>query len=62
MYTIYDFEIEYDSSKDKYYLSKNNGELIKTFYGEWALEEYLKTNWNFTEEQIKELYNSMYEN
>ena len=59
-----EFTLDYDSAKDKYYLNcLAYGEWItQTFYGEWALEEYLKTNWNFTEEQIKELYNSMYEN
>ena len=31
MATIYDFEIEYDPAKDKYYLSKNCGDLIGDF-------------------------------
>lgn len=59
MYTIYDFEIEYDSSKDKYYLSKNNGELIKTFYGEWALREFLNSEYGLTGPQVTSaIYNA----
>lgn len=59
MYTIYDFEIEYDSAKDKYYLSKNNGELIKTFYGEWALKEFLDSEYGLSGPQVASaIYNA----
>lgn len=58
-----EFTLDYDAAKDKYYLNCiAYGEWItETFYGEWALEEYLRDTWNFTQEQIQELYNSMYE-
>ena len=34
--------------------------ITETFYGEYALEEYLRDTWNFSQEQIQELYNSVY--
>jgi hypothetical protein len=57
-----EFTLDYDSAKDKYYLScVAYGEWItKTFYGEYALEEYLRDTWNFSQKQIQELYNSVY--
>lgn len=59
-----EFTLDYDRTKDKYYLSVVAfGEWItETFYGSWALEEYLRDSWNFTNEQIEELKNKAYEN
>lgn len=48
------FKIEYDSAKDKYYLMER-GELIQTFYGQWALEEYLLTERGLEFKQIDAL-------
>ena len=59
MYTIFDFKIEYDSAKDKYYLSKNNGQLINTFYGEWALKEFLSNEYGLYGPQVASaIYNA----
>lgn len=49
--TIYDFTIEYDRAKDKFYLSKG-GELLQTFYGDWALKEYLYSEYNLCGPQV----------
>ena len=58
-----EFTLDYDSAKDKYYLSViAYGEWItETFYGTWALEEYLRDTWHFSNEQIQELYAGIYE-
>ena len=57
-----EFTLDYDSTKNKYYLScVAHGEWItETFYGEYALEEYLRDTWDFSQKQIQELYNSVY--
>lgn len=49
--TIYDFLIEYDRAKDKFYLSKG-GELIQTFYGDWALKEFLNDEYGLNGPQV----------
>lgn len=53
------FKIEYDSAKDKYYLMER-GELIQTFYGQWALEEYLLTERGLEFKQIDALLENIY--
>lgn len=53
------FKIEYDSTKDKYYLMER-GELIQTFYGQWALEEYLLTECGLEFKQIDALLENIY--
>lgn len=55
------FTLDYDNVKDKYYLSViAYGEwIIEAFYGDWALKEYLRNTWDFTEYQINELINSV---
>lgn len=53
------FKIEYDSAKDKYYLMER-GELIQTFYGKWALEEYLLTERGLGFKQIDALLENIY--
>lgn len=59
MATIYDFEIEYDPAKDKYYLSKNCGDLIGTFYGAWALKEFLYSEYDLIGPQVESaIYNA----
>ena len=57
-----EFTLDYDSAKDKYYLSAiAYGEWItETFYGDYALKEYLRDTWSFTEAQINELINSAF--
>lgn len=52
-----EFTLDYDSQKDKYYLNIcAYGELwMETFYGDYALKEYLRTDWNFEDKQINEL-------
>lgn len=57
--TIYDFTIEYDTTKDKFYLSKG-GELLKTFYGEWALKDYLYSEYNLFGPQVISAINAAY--
>lgn len=59
-----EFTLDYDRTKDKYYLSiVAFGEWItETFYGSWALEEYLRDSWSLTNEQIEELKSKAYEN
>jgi len=58
-----EFVLTYDRAKDKYYLDQcAYGEMwTDTFYGEWALEEYLRDRWQFSQEQINSLYGSMEE-
>lgn len=58
-----EFTLDYDRAKDKYYLSiVAFGEWItETFYGSWALEEYLRDSWSLTNEQIEELKSKAYE-
>ena len=54
--------LTYDSAKDKYYLDilTNGKQNTVTFYGEFALEEYLREAWNFDIEQINQLYSEMH--
>lgn len=58
-----EFVLTYDRPKDKYYLDQcAYGEMwTETFYGEYALEEYLRDRWQFSQEQINELYSNMQE-
>lgn len=59
MATIYDFEIEHDTAKDKYYLSHNCGPLIQTFYGAWALREFLNGEYGLSGPQVESaIYNA----
>ena len=54
-------KLTYDTAKDKYYLdihSKKETETV-TFYGEYALEEYLRDVFNFDLVQINNLYSEM---
>lgn len=56
-------QLTYDAAKDKYYLDifayrQSNTE---TFYGEYALEEYLRNDLCFDSEQINKLYSEMHE-
>ena len=55
---IIKIQLTYDAAKDKYYLDifayrQSNTE---TFYGEYALEEYLRNDLCFDSEQINKLY------
>lgn len=52
-----EFTLDYDELKDKYYLNIcAYGELwTKSFFGDYALKEYLYNTWNFNEDQIAEL-------
>ena len=61
--TTKEFTLDYDSMKDKFYLSvRAYVDLRKeTFFGEWALTEYLRSEWDFNDEQIKELLNNVYQ-
>lgn len=56
-----EFTLDYDSTKDKYYLNIcAYGELwTESFFGDYALKEYLRTDWNFEDEQIKGLLNNI---
>lgn len=56
----HNFKLCYDSSKDKYYLDKENESF--TFYGDWALSEYLRDEYDFNEEQIQEAISKIYQN
>lgn len=56
-------KLTYDAAKDKYYLDiftyrQSNTE---TFYGEYALEEYLRNDLCFDSEQINKLYSEMHQ-
>mgnify|MGYP003571539093 CR=1 FL=1 len=54
-------KLTYDTAKDKYYLdvySEKQTETV-TFYGEYALEEYLRDNFDFDAEKINKLYSKM---
>jgi len=57
------FVLTYDRAKDKYYLDicAYGDFWTQTFYGEWALEEYLRDSWDFEQEQISGLYGCMEE-
>lgn len=57
--TIYDFLIEYDHAKDKFYLSKS-GELIQTFYGEWVLKEFLNNEYGLNGPQVVSAISAAY--
>lgn len=52
-----EFTLDYDSTKDKYYLNIcAYGELwTETFFGDYALKEYLQADWQFENRQIEEL-------
>lgn len=52
-----EFTLDYDGVKDKYYLNIcAYGDLwTESFFGDYALKEYLRTEWDFEDEQIKEL-------
>lgn len=54
-----EFTLDYDPQKEKYYLNIcAYGQLTtETFFNEYALKEYLRDNWNFEYEQIRELLN-----
>ena len=56
-----EIKLSYDSPKDKYYLDYLLNEQLKTetFYGEYALEEYLSNVLNFNTEDINQLYSEM---
>ena len=53
-----EFTLDHDELKDKYYLNicAYGDFWTETFFGGYALEEYLRTEWNFEDEQIQELY------
>lgn len=54
-----EFNLCYDTPKDKYYLdicTNGNWEDAKTFYGDWALTEYLRDFYGFNDNQIYTLY------
>lgn len=56
-----EIKLTYDTAKDKYYLdiySEKQTETV-TFYGEYALEEYLRDVFNFDLAQINNLYSEM---
>ncbi|MBR2526163.1 hypothetical protein IKE67_06815 [bacterium] len=56
-----EIKLTYDTAKDKYYLdiySDKQTETV-TFYGEYALEEYLRDVFNFDLAQINNLYSQM---
>lgn len=57
-----EFTLNYDKAKDKYYLDIcAYGDLwTETFYGKWALFEYLKDMWGFSNKQINKLLESVY--
>lgn len=58
--TIYDFKIEYDAAKDKFYLSSAAGELLKTFYGDYALKEFLNDEYGLYGPQVISAINAAY--
>lgn len=57
-----EFTLNYDGAKDKYYLDIcAYGDLwTETFYGKWALFEYLRQTWQFSDKQINKLLESVY--
>ena len=57
-----EFSLDYDSLKDKFYLTVcAYGESFnETFFGEWALTEYLRSEWSFEDEQINEFLGNAY--
>ena len=47
--------VEYSELKDKYYLiNKKDSKLLDTFYGSWAIKDYLFTK-GYTPENIERL-------
>lgn len=56
-----EIKLTYDTAKDKYYLDIYSDKKTKTvtFYGEYALEEYLRDNFDFDTEKINKLYTDM---
>lgn len=47
--------VEYSELKDKYYLiNKKDNKLLDTFYGSWAIKDYLFTK-GYTPENIERL-------
>lgn len=59
--SILKIKLTYDSAKDKYYLDMYSDKQTKTvtFYGEYALEEYLRDDFNFDLANINNLYSKM---
>ena len=59
--TVLEIKLTYDTAKDKYYLDIHSGKQTDTvtFYGEYALEEYLRANFDFDTEKINKLYTDM---
>ncbi len=57
---INDFKIEYDGAKDKFYLSNLCGELIATFYGGYALKEFLNDTYGLCGAQVESAINAAY--
>ncbi len=58
-----EFTLDYDRLKDKYYLNIcAYGEMwTETFFGDYALKEYLRDMWQFSDEQLNELLNKVNE-
>lgn len=57
--TIYDFKIEYDNAKDKFYLSDTAGNLLNTFYGAYALKDFLNSEYGLYGPQVESaIYNA----
>ena len=56
-----EIKLTYDTAKDKYYLDIHSGKQTDTvtFYGEYALEEYLRDNFDFDAKKINKLYTDM---
>ncbi len=56
-----EIKLTYDTAKDKYYLDIHSGKQTETvsFYGEYALEEYLRDVFDFDIAQINNLYFEM---
>lgn len=54
-------KLTYDTAKDKYYLDMYSDKQTKTvtFYGGYALEEYLRDNFNFDTKKVNKLYSEM---
>lgn len=50
-------KLEYDSTKDKYYVETITG--LLTFYGDYALKEHLRDIYNFRDEDIEEIMNQL---
>lgn len=56
-----EIKLTYDTAKDKYYLDISTDKQTETvtFYGKYALEEYLRDVFNFDFAQINNLYSEM---